>query len=121
MSDIKVDINNSFGNSGIVPQENTINKVNNISPNKNMGGDQMKKVVEEDNFNPIDTNDMNEPFIDSKTPKQFNPDEDLLDNEDLNDLINPRIYIRGVKSDSFYLILSGKVMICSGNEGFFLE
>lgn len=36
-------------------------------------------------------------------------------------MINPVIYIRGVPTDSFYLILTGKVMICSGNEGFFLE
>lgn len=46
---------------------------------------------------------------------------DLLENEELNDLINPVIYIRGVPTDCFYLILTGKVMICSGNEGFFLE
>ena len=46
---------------------------------------------------------------------------DLLDNEELNDLINPVIYTRGVPTDCFYLILTGKVMICSGNEGFFLE
>jgi len=26
-----------------------------------------------------------------------------------------------VKSDNFYLILSGKVMVCSGNEGFLVE
>ena len=48
-------------------------------------------------------------------------DEDLLQNEELNNMINPVIYVRGVRNDSFYLILSGKVMICSGHEGFFLE
>jgi hypothetical protein len=48
-------------------------------------------------------------------------DEDLLQREELDDMINPIIFIRGVKNDCFYLILSGKVMICSGNEGFFLE
>jgi hypothetical protein len=36
-------------------------------------------------------------------------------------MINPILYVRGVKSDAFYLILTGKVMICSGNEGFLLE
>jgi len=36
-------------------------------------------------------------------------------------MINPILFIRGVPNESFYLILSGKVMICSGNEGFFLE
>jgi hypothetical protein len=39
----------------------------------------------------------------------------------MNSAINPILYIRGVANDSFYLVLSGKVMICSGNEGFFLE
>lgn len=48
-------------------------------------------------------------------------DDDLLNKEELNQMINPIIFCRGVKNDSFYLILSGKVMICSGNEGFFLE
>lgn len=49
------------------------------------------------------------------------PNTDLLINEDLDEMINPILYMRGVPSDSFYLILTGKVMICSGNEGFFLE
>jgi len=34
---------------------------------------------------------------------------------------NPVLYVRGMQSDSFYLILSGKVMICTGNEGFLVE
>ena len=33
-------------------------------------------------------------------------------------LRNPILYTRGLESDSFYLILSGKVEICSGNEEF---
>ena len=33
-------------------------------------------------------------------------------------LLNPILYTRGLESDCFYLILSGKVMICSGNEEF---
>jgi len=45
----------------------------------------------------------------------------LLDDEHLDNMINPILYMRGVPSDSFYIILTGKVMICSGNEGFFLE
>lgn len=48
-------------------------------------------------------------------------EEDLLNNEAMDNMINPIIFIRGVACDSFYLVLSGKVMICSGNEGFFLE
>ena len=46
---------------------------------------------------------------------------DLLQKEELDNMINPIIFVRGIKNDCFYLILSGKVMICSGNEGFFLE
>lgn len=33
---------------------------------------------------------------------------------------NPILYTRGIKSDAFHLILSGKVMVCSGNEGFMI-
>ena len=47
--------------------------------------------------------------------------DDVLNNEEMDNLVNPILYVRGVPSDSFYLILSGKVMICSGNEGFLLE
>ena len=36
-------------------------------------------------------------------------------------LLNPILYTRGVESDSFNLILGGKVMICSGNEGFMIS
>lgn len=45
----------------------------------------------------------------------------LLESEELEKMVNPILYMRGVENDSFYLILSGKVMICSGNEGFMLE
>ena len=33
-------------------------------------------------------------------------------------MFNPIIFTRGVESDAFYLILSGKVEVTSGNEGF---
>lgn len=36
-------------------------------------------------------------------------------------MINPIIYIRGVPSNVFNFILSGKVMVCSGDEGFYVE
>ena len=36
-------------------------------------------------------------------------------------LLNPILYTRGIESDCFYLILSGKVMICAGNEGFMIS
>lgn len=49
-------------------------------------------------------------------------DEDVLQNNDeLETLSNPIIYVRGVPNDNFYLVLQGKVMICSGNEGFMIE
>jgi len=35
--------------------------------------------------------------------------------------MNPVLYVRQVPSDNFYLILTGKVMVCSGNEGFLVE
>lgn len=43
-------------------------------------------------------------------------EEELAEN-----LLNPVLYTRGVESDCFYLILSGKVTICSGNEGFMIS
>lgn len=47
--------------------------------------------------------------------------KDLLDDEELDQRINPILYVRGVESDNFYLILKGKVSITSGNEQFILE
>ena len=35
-------------------------------------------------------------------------------------MFNPILFTRGIESDSFYLILSGKVSVCSGNEGFMI-
>lgn len=35
--------------------------------------------------------------------------------------MNPIIYHRGIRSDHFYLIITGRVSICSGNEGFISE
>ena len=53
--------------------------------------------------------------------KHLSRHEDLLENEDMDRMINPILFVRGVASDSFYLILQGKVRICSGNEGFMLD
>jgi len=39
---------------------------------------------------------------------------DVLNNEEINSLVNPILYTRGVKSDCFYLVLKGKVMVVSG-------
>lgn len=49
-------------------------------------------------------------------------DVDLLtDNQELDNLMNPVIYHRGIRSEYFYLIITGHVCICSGNEGFIAE
>ena len=40
-----------------------------------------------------------------------------LDNQNV---FNPVLYTRGIDSDAFHLILSGKVNVCSGNEGFMI-
>ena len=58
------------------------------------------------------------------TPTNLMPEhdvKDLLDDEELDQRINPILYVRGVPTDSFYLILKGKVSITSGNEQFILE
>lgn len=36
-------------------------------------------------------------------------------------MLNPILFVRNVPADSFYLILSGIVMVCSGSEGFMIE
>ena len=40
--------------------------------------------------------------------------------EAAGELFNPILYTRGVDSDCFTLVLSGKVNVCSGNEGFMI-
>lgn len=35
-------------------------------------------------------------------------------------VFNPILYTRGIDADAFILILSGKVNVCSGNEGFMI-
>ena len=45
----------------------------------------------------------------------------LTNNEELDSLMNPVIYHRGVRSEHFYLIISGRICVCSGNEGFVTE
>ena len=48
-------------------------------------------------------------------------DGNMLEDDELSEMINPVIYARGVTNENFYLILDGKVSVCSGNEGFLLE
>ena len=40
--------------------------------------------------------------------------------EEMLNVFNPVLYTRGIDSDAFHLILSGKVTVCSGNEGFMI-
>lgn len=46
---------------------------------------------------------------------------DVLNNDEINQLVNPILYTRGVASPFFYLVLRGKVMVVSGQEGFQVE
>lgn len=49
-------------------------------------------------------------------------DVDLLtNNEELDSLMNPVLLHRGIRSEHFFLIVQGRVCICSGNEGFIVE
>ena len=43
---------------------------------------------------------------------------DLRQGLDNQNVFNPVLYTRGIDSDAFHLILSGKVQVTSGNEGF---
>ena len=50
---------------------------------------------------------------------QEEKEDSLMQDEKVAEtLLNPILYTRGLESDCFYLILSGRVMICSGNEEF---
>lgn len=50
-------------------------------------------------------------------------EEDIYDDpvKRTQDMLNPILFVRNVPADSFYLILSGIVMVCSGSEGFLVE
>lgn len=45
---------------------------------------------------------------------------DFIDHN-TNLLLNPILYVRNIPSEFFFLILSGTVVVCSGQEGFFIE
>ena len=45
---------------------------------------------------------------------------ELAPMDDADNVFNPILFTRGIETDSFYLILSGKVTVCSGNEGFMI-
>ena len=53
--------------------------------------------------------------------EQASTERNLKHNLATKRLVNPILYTRGLPSEDFYLILSGKVVVCSGNEGFMIE
>ena len=70
----------------------------------------------------IKTSDVNQIFL-------ISPEEGEIKEEDGEEssfedchhtMFDPVLYQRGVPSDAFNLILSGKVMVQSGNEGFMI-
>lgn len=48
-------------------------------------------------------------------------DDLLTNNDELDSLMNPILYHRGIRSEYFFLIISGRVAICSGADGFMVE
>jgi hypothetical protein len=39
----------------------------------------------------------------------------------LENTFDPILYVRGVPNSNFYLILQGEVVVCSGQEGFYVK
>ena len=109
---IAIDMDRPITNDDIVPDEQS-------DSGKNKLGDKIAKG------NKVFTNNVNSSPKDTSYAVNKSDDEnevkDLLDDEELDQRINPILYVRGVPSDSFYLILKGKVSITSGHEQFILE
>ena len=61
--------------------------------------------------------------------EEYNEDDQLNDQDHLHQEkielldkdLNPILYVRDVPSDEFCLILQGKIVVCSGQDGFLLE
>lgn len=70
----------------------------------------------------IKTSDINQIFL--IPPEEGEIKEENGEDSSLEDchhtMFDPVLYQRGVPSDAFNLILSGKVMVQSGNEGFMI-
>ena len=65
--------------------------------------------------------DNNDKIVEEKNDNNIIVEMDDDDHEQQHhSLYNPILYRRGIESDAFYLILSGKVMVQSGNEGFMI-
>ena len=76
--------------------------------------DDEKDLVVGDENNYVTQDEKKHLLHDSKTGQ-------VLDTvQDPEYVFNPILYTRGVEAEAFYLILSGKVTVCSGNEGFMI-
>ena len=82
-------------NEAAIPNEN-----NNIQDTKTI-----RSVKRELTNSRIINNNIQEGLAPNDVVKQLSRHEDLLDNEDMDRMINPILFVRGVASDSFYLIL----------------
>lgn len=121
--------------SDCIPEEGSVRHNNSAGLTAKVRGSDDK--VEFKSNGPINTTGlmkleqlrMNGKIIDKKTEillkydgEDYAKDKlDALNNEEINDLVNPILYTRGVPSDCFYLVLRGKVMVVSGREGFQVE
>ena len=82
-------------NEAAIPNEN-----NNIQDTKTI-----RSVKRELTNSRIINNNIQEGLAPNDVVKQLSRHEDLLDNEDMDRMINPILFLRGVAPDSFYLIL----------------
>jgi len=98
------DIQVAFKVNGEEPKENDEDKAASVEVSE----------VNEDDVGEENSIDEKQREIESKIVK--GPNDFLQKN-----LINPVLFTRGVDCDHFYFILSGKVMVVSGNEGFMVE
>lgn len=92
LNDINVE---EVDNEAAIPNEN-----NNIQDTKTI-----RSVKRELTNSRIINNNIQEGLAPNDVVKQLSRHEDLLDNEDMDRMINPILFVRGVASDSFYLIL----------------
>jgi CRP-like cAMP-binding protein len=76
-------------------------------------GNMSEEEIPDEQGNPI----INLNFKDFKSNEVLDPQNE----EELKAELNPILYVRNVPSDSFYLILSGNVVVCSGQEGFMIK
>ena len=51
----------------------------------------------------------------------LNNNQDVLNNDEINQMINPILYTKGTLSDKFFLVLKGKIMVVCGQDDFQVE